>query len=149
MASAQSYPSPTQQQMASGYGPFYGHQNGAQSPPPHEVPDDLQLRAELSRSLAPILNHPPPEPHHQPSHVQAQHYDDGQHDDSQLAQDLLGFNEHQASPIDQHGQDTASKDKSRSKVSRACDECRRKKARQLVISSASKWAIADGCADSM
>lgn len=132
MASGQSYPSPTQQQMSSGYGPFYGHQNGAQSSPSHEVPDDLQLRAELSRSLAPILNHPPPQEHHQqPSHAQAQHYDDSQ-DHSQLAQDLLGFNEHQASPVDQHGQDTANKDKSRSKVSRACDECRRKKARRIL-----------------
>lgn len=116
MADDHSYPSPADAQQI-GNGPFYGRPAPPeQSPPPQEIPDDLQLRADLARSLAPLANDPSQSPLD----------DDLLQDHGQYAA-ALGL--HDPSPSDQLGQDAASKQRKeqRQKVSKACDECRRKK----------------------
>ncbi|KEQ60236.1 uncharacterized protein M437DRAFT_54913 [Aureobasidium melanogenum CBS 110374] len=151
MASGHSpYASPTV--VDPSLGPYYSHNGNTHQLGHPEIDDDLALRAELSRSLG--LNHSThesantshqhsPQPHddlQQHHHVQQQqqqqhaqpatlpsqpqHTSPSQH---AVNPDLLP--EHHASPPP--GQHTASdnnRDK-RSKVSRACDECRRKKIR--------------------
>jgi len=131
MATTQRYPSPTQTQSG-GDGPFYTRPHTEpQNPPPQHDPqeeaDDLQLRADLARSLAPITasQQSPQERDHEPS---PNPYDDESDLRAQLAQGTLGL--HEESPVDQQGLNGAAKGKDqRQKVSRACDECRRKKAR--------------------
>ncbi|KAG9948131.1 hypothetical protein KCU85_g5287, partial [Aureobasidium melanogenum] len=150
MASGHSpYASPTV--VDPSLGPYYSHNGNTHQLGHPEIDDDLALRAELSRSLG--LNHSThesantshqhsPQPHddlHQQQHhqhvqqqhaqpaplpSQPQHTSPSQH---AVNPDLLP--EHHASPPP--GQHTAAdnnRDK-RSKVSRACDECRRKKIR--------------------
>ena len=142
----QSYPSP-HAMAADGGGPFYSQsssqqqqqqqqpplpqqQQQQQQPPPPGLsnPDELQLTAQLSRGLAPIMNASPggalpdgQDPrgsvnpyHHEQAHGHALHL---QASPGQMGQ--MG---------DQYGAADPSNRK-RSKVSRACDECRRKKIR--------------------
>ncbi|TKA68036.1 hypothetical protein B0A49_10611, partial [Cryomyces minteri] len=91
MASGQSYPSPTQAQVGGGAGPFYGHQNDgghAQA----DVPSDLQISADLSRAIAPMMGsssnggHENATQHHQQQNV----FDDRQPTSSeQMAQNVM------------------------------------------------------------
>ncbi|CAD0115362.1 unnamed protein product [Aureobasidium uvarum] len=151
MASGHSpYASPTV--VDPSLGPYYSQSNSAithhlQHP---EVDDDLALRAELSRSLG--LNHSThesantshqhsPQPHDDPQQQQHHHAQQQQHaqpaplpsqpQHTSPSQHVVNpdlFPEHHLSPPPgQHAADN-NKDK-RSKVSRACDECRRKKIR--------------------
>ena len=115
-----------------GGGPFYAQPSSQQQqqPPGLSNPDELQLTAQLSRGLAPIMNAGPggglPEGQDPRGNVHHPYH----HEQSQAHVAHM-----QASPgqIDQMGgQYSASSDASnrkRSKVSRACDECRRKKIR--------------------
>lgn len=128
MASNSSYPDPDAQ-MGGGSG-LYGNQNGGTPPPQqqHNMPTDPELQlqegiAQLQRSSdmmhagaahAQQMNpmsaahhsfHTPPRPTHSPQ---------------QMAQTVMSMEEHAM-----YGDDSASR--KRSKVSRACDECRRKK----------------------
>lgn len=140
-------------------GPYYSQSNNGTTHhlPPPDIDDDLALRAELSRSLG--LNHSThesantshqhsPQPHdddprqqRQQSHRPQQQQQQQQHaqpaplpSQSQLTSpsqqavspDLFPEN-HLSPPPGQHAADN-NRDK-RSKVSRACDECRRKKIR--------------------
>ncbi|KEQ74429.1 hypothetical protein M436DRAFT_43955 [Aureobasidium namibiae CBS 147.97] len=137
-------------------GPYYSQShNGTTHPlPPPEIDDDLALRAELSRSLG--LNHSThesantshqhsPQPHDDLHQQRQQAHRVQQQQQQQHAQqaplpsqsqltspsqhavnpDL--FSDHTSPPPSQHAADN-NRDK-RSKVSRACDECRRKKIR--------------------
>ena len=120
-----SYPSPTQAQMQGDSGPFYNTAHDGRNTP-QEMAEDAELRANLSRSLAPMLALPQHD--RDGSQVSPQHYDHHDHDaHAQLTHSVLGLHEHQPSPTEQD-LDGRNKDK-RQKVSRACDECRRKKAR--------------------
>lgn len=129
MATTQNYPSPTHAQMSADGGPFYNNHTHdqplpGQSAATQEVPDDLQLRADLSRSLAAITGNP--------THTDAQRhdpslqYDQGRDEHAHLAQSIIEIQENEQSPGDTADSDARTKDK-RQKVSRACDECRRKK----------------------
>lgn len=113
MPPIQSYPSPTAAQMGDGAHPFYTSQQQMPSA------DELQLSAQLSRNVAPNMTG---------------NIGDGQEmvPPNQPGQDLR----RQASPeeLAQGGLDPNhdpsfgdSAPRKRSKVSRACDECRRKK----------------------
>lgn len=118
MSDGQNYPSPHEGQIGNN-GPFYGRSAMAeQSPPPQEIPDDLQLRADLARSLAPLTD----------AAQQGQLDDDLLQSDA-YAQHLVNQSGvHDGSPIDQDQLDASGKRKDqRHKVSKACDECRRKK----------------------
>ncbi|KAF4548091.1 Fungal Zn(2)-Cys(6) binuclear cluster domain-containing protein 19 [Elsinoe fawcettii] len=124
MADGQNYPSPDEIHAASN-GPFYDRpqqpdQSGLQQDVQQEIPDDLQLRADLVRTLAPIT-----------AQQQDSHIDEsllaqfGQ----QLQQSGSGVDIHQGSP-DEIGPDGTHRRKdTRVKTSKACDECRRKKIR--------------------
>ncbi|KAH0004821.1 hypothetical protein KCU78_g13208, partial [Aureobasidium melanogenum] len=156
MASGHSpYASPTV--VDPSLGPYYSQSNnGTTHHLQHsEIDDDLALRAELSRSLGLGLNHSThesantshqhsPQPHHEdlqqhhhaqqqqqhaqpaplPSQPQPQHTSPSQH---AVNPDLLPEH-HPSPPPGQHAAADNNRDK-RSKVSRACDECRRKKIR--------------------
>ncbi|KAG9839234.1 hypothetical protein KCU63_g12171, partial [Aureobasidium melanogenum] len=148
MASGHSpYASPTV--VDPSLGPYYSHNGNTHHLQHPEIDDDLALRAELSRSLG--LNHSThesantshqhsPQPHHddlqhiqqqQQQHAQPaplpsqpQHTSPSQH---AVNPDLLPEH-HPSPPPGQHAAADNNRDK-RSKVSRACDECRRKKIR--------------------
>lgn len=146
-----SYPSPTQQHASPAYGPFYGnhqqqhhHHNGAQSTtiPGQEMADDTRLRNELSRSLAPTVNQSSPpllsrEQHgqhgqheHPGQEMAPQHYNGHPNENGLLGQNVIRDQETHGSPSAQLVAEAGTpKVDRRSKVSRACDECRRKKAR--------------------
>lgn len=143
MASTGSYPDPDSAQMGSGSAGLYVNQNGGgmspqqqqqqSQPPPQQQPQhvptdpDLQLQENLSQHLqrnaemnaqAHQMNqqlnahhqlHTPPRPAHSPQ---------------QMAQSVMSLGEH--NPYGDH--DLGGPTRKRSKVSRACDECRRKKA---------------------
>ncbi|KAF2223454.1 hypothetical protein BDZ85DRAFT_295723 [Elsinoe ampelina] len=131
MAEKRNYPSPDEAHAASN-GPFYDQpqlidhgQLTQQEITQNEIPDDLDLRADLARSLAPITAQ------------QQQHQGLANLDEA-----LLNFNNqqisdggpnnlglHQGSP-DEIGPDGTHRRKdTRVKTSKACDECRRKKIR--------------------
>ncbi|KAF4631153.1 hypothetical protein G7Y89_g6986 [Cudoniella acicularis] len=128
----QSYPSPNAL-AADGAAPFYSSAS-SQHHPALSSPDDLQLTAQLSRGLAPIMNagaagamtdnqdarnqdalnhqyEQDPDAHRHPIQLQANHG----------SMDQMGGQ--YAAP------DGSTAPRKRSKVSRACDECRRKKIR--------------------
>ena len=119
MPATQSYPSPTAAQMGDGAHPFYTSQQ-------QQLPsaDELQLSAQLSRNVAPNMTGNisdgqemvPPNPPAQDMRQQVSA--------EELAQGGLDPN-HDPS----FGDPTPRK---RSKVSRACDECRRKKVGDLI-----------------
>ncbi|KAF2153149.1 hypothetical protein K461DRAFT_277959 [Myriangium duriaei CBS 260.36] len=123
MSDGQNYPSPNEAHVGNN-GPFYGRPNAIeQSPPPQEIPDDLQLRADLARSLAPLTN----------AAQQGQIDEDLLQSSGAYGQHLLApgpVSIHEGSPSDQPQHDGSTKRKDqRHKVSKACDECRRKKIR--------------------
>ncbi|KAI6711501.1 hypothetical protein JHW43_005985 [Diplocarpon mali] len=131
----QSYPSPNA--VAADQGPFYTSSSNQQQPQQSALPtpDDLQLTAQLSRGIAPLMtsgqggnmtdthdarNHGLPNVNHQyeqeqahAAHIQASH----------------GSMDHMGGQMGgQYGSlDESLAPRKRSKVSRACDECRRKK----------------------
>lgn len=135
----QNYPDPTAV-ASEGNGPFYASGNTSQQqsqqqpqpPPPQQQqqaqrlsnPDDLQLAAQLSRGLEPMIgggggndaaHSPQSNPNHGFSHEQQ----------------MMAEMSHAAS-MDHSGQyqmGDGTTPRKRSKVSRACDECRRKKIR--------------------
>ncbi|KAK5162456.1 hypothetical protein LTR04_003710 [Oleoguttula sp. CCFEE 6159] len=131
MASGQSYPSPSQAQVGGGAGPFYGHQNDgghAQA----DVPSDLQISADLSRAIAPMMGsssnggHENATQHHQQQNV----FDDRQPTSSeQMAQNVMGLQQDHSQAVEAQQTLGSASSRKRSKVSRACDECRRKKIR--------------------
>jgi hypothetical protein len=141
MAERQSYPSPTAAQTRTGAGPFYG--NGDVSPHPdakddaHEVPSHLQLAAEME-NINPDLHGNGHEYVDEHQHIAA-HSASEQLAQSALAQSVMSLaNPYQPMPHStqqsiQNAADAAeaaaaaAAAKARSKVSRACDECRRKK----------------------
>jgi hypothetical protein len=113
----QSYPSPTAVAADSG-GPFYNSQQQQRLP----NPDELQLAAQLSRGLAPMIdtrNGSAGDGRDAAAQVvnEVNHYAQ-QQDQAQAAQ--------MDGPMDQSF-DGSMAPRKRSKVSRACDECRRKK----------------------
>lgn len=126
MASTQRYPSPTRAQPGAD-GPFYGQ------PPPtdhspaihdREEADELELREVLYRGLDNITTGG--QPQSRDDHGSPHQYDASAELQAQLTQS--GIHTHEESPVDQ-SLEASAKDKSqRQKVSRACDECRRKKA---------------------
>ena len=117
---------------------MFVNQNGTppqQQPPQHLASDELQMREQLSQHMQQQGNdmmHPqahlqqmglaaahhhfqtPPRPVHSPQHM------------AQSAQSVMGMDEHNAFV------DHDSATRKRSKVSRACDECRRKKVRAAL-----------------
>ncbi|KAB8294079.1 hypothetical protein EYC80_009533 [Monilinia laxa] len=137
----QSYPSPNATAADSGGGPFYGPTSSNQHPHQHQqplpTPDELQLAeqlsadAQLSRSLQPNMGagrgmSENPDPRSQANvnlnhQYQPEHQMHGGH--SQMNQGHLDMGP-------QYEDDSNSPaGRKRSKVSRACDECRRKKIR--------------------
>jgi hypothetical protein len=123
----QSYPSPNAV-AADSAGPFYSS-SSAQHQPALSHPDDLQL-AELSRGLAPIMNAGPgasmPDGQGARGQGSVNHGYDQESEHAHLRASHA--------PMDPMGGQYAADDGSlaprkRSKVSRACDECRRKKIR--------------------
>ena len=139
-----SYASPVNVDPA--LGPYYAHPSNGNHPHHHhqDVADDLALRAELSRSLG--LNHsthesantshhqsPQPSDHlqsHQPTPPQLRQSTQPPPSPSLHPVNAGPLTEHQPSPpLSQHASDNNNNKDKRVKVSRACDECRRKKIR--------------------
>jgi hypothetical protein len=113
-------------------GPFYSQSSSQQQqqPPGLSNPDELQLTAQLSRGLAPIMNAGPggglPEGQDPRGNVQHQYH----HDQTQAHAAHLQATPGQMDPMaGQYGATPDASNRKRSKVSRACDECRRKKIR--------------------
>ncbi|KAB8345906.1 hypothetical protein FH972_022961 [Carpinus fangiana] len=152
-----SYPSPTAAQVGSGAGPFYSQAGAEPTQLPHDL-HQLQ-DADVARPQQPHLGphaqagvaySPQSQPHaHQPD-LQVQHHPDLLDPNSdraaqeRLAQGVLSMSsdpaqqqqqQHtphapQGMPLNAYVEDTPdSATRKRSKVSRACDECRRKKIR--------------------
>lgn len=122
----QSYPDPTVVASESG-GPFYSpgnnnnHSNNNQQQRLSN-PDDLQLAAQLTRGLEPIMGSGTDRSMHDASDSMNQ-----EHVNQQYPQDVqlqLGAGMDQAQ---YQGGDSEMTPRKRSKASRACDECRRKK----------------------
>jgi hypothetical protein len=136
----QNYPDPTAV-TAESNGPFYSPNNGTQQRQLSN-PDDLQLAAQLSRGLEPMMenggqqlqiqdNLPSQPQSHSPQNA-PQHSFDHQQQMMEMGQNMdpnpQQGHEQQHSPYPMSNQDQTAPRK-RSKVSRACDECRRKKIR--------------------
>lgn len=119
-----SYPSPSAAQVGEGAGPFYTQ--ASQRIPPQ---DDLELSAQLSRDMETTANQ-------SPNDGQGMHRIDQKYSQPIYPPHLQNFhpmtpqqgNPGQGGPITpgpiKSDEDSARK---KSKVSRACDECRRKK----------------------
>jgi hypothetical protein len=119
----QNYPDPTAVTTESG-GPFYSPSNNNNTQSRMSNSDELQLAAQLSRNLEPMMGPGNPgdasdspvqgvNPNHQyASEQHMQQMDHGVMNESQYGMD-----------------DGTTAPRKRSKVSRACDECRRKKIR--------------------
>jgi hypothetical protein len=127
MASGGSYPDPNDTQMT-GSGGLYVQQNGAMSPAQPQqqhVPTDpeLSLQENLQQHLGRHIASAPPQEHSiNPPHHQLHAPNRPIHSPQQMAQNSLMSLEDHAQYIDHDGSS-----RKRSKVSRACDECRRKK----------------------
>jgi len=124
MPAQQSYPSPNQAQVASGGGgPFYSQHNGA-TQAQEEVPTDpaLQLATAMARNEHPATSAPPPES------MMAQVHTPGHHPSPHPQMPTASMMPN-GLPMPQDYDMTPGSDSSRkrTKVSRACDECRRKK----------------------
>lgn len=125
----QSYPSPTAISAETG-GPFYSSAPSQQHPV--SSADELQLSAQISRGLAPIMNSGPGGPASENQGSRAQGViNQFEHEQDPRRQAHMQLHD---SPMDQMGgqynaQDGSLAPRKRSKVSRACDECRRKKIR--------------------
>lgn len=153
----QSYPFSDNAMAADGDGTYYQQPSSSQQQQPagYSNPDELQLTAQLSRGLAPIMNAGPVGgiPEEQAQTDMAQQYS---HHEQFQAPGGIPEGQDQRGVVQQYGhheqaqahgahlqpnpaqleemraQQAASPDASnrkRSKVSRACDECRRKKIR--------------------
>lgn len=131
MAASQSYQSPTQSSNL----PYFQQQNAGAGEHEAEVPDDSQLRADLARNLGHVMSgfgnlsgsHPLP----YASQTQAQELPGG------LVQYEDGTQHITTYPNGIPEAQTESDKNKRTKVSRACDECRRKKVGDLSLS----WRI--------
>jgi hypothetical protein len=130
MAERQSYPSPTAAQTRAGAGPFYGNGGVSPSQDQHAEVPQIQLSSEMEH-INPDLQ----------GNGHAHHDSIGAHNDhQQLAQSVMSLQEpshyqpmpgmhHSAAMAAQAAAAELAAAKLRSKVSRACDECRRKKVR--------------------
>ncbi|KAI9790970.1 MAG: Glucose-responsive transcription factor [Peltula sp. TS41687] len=121
MQPAPSYPSPSAVAVGEGAGPFFTHQQQRLS-----TPDDLRLTAHMSRTHAPMMSSQPGLetglPLHHPRQAANLPQPDGQANHFQQA----------VSPPSNDATfagDPNNAPRKRSKISRACDECRRKKIR--------------------
>ncbi|KAF2494527.1 hypothetical protein BU16DRAFT_618600 [Lophium mytilinum] len=131
MATGGSYPDPSDTQMSHSGG-LYVHQNGAMSPAQHQqqqqhgpTDPELQLQENLQQHLGRHIASAPPQEHSlNPPHHQVHTPIRPTHSPQQMAQNGLMSLEDQG-----HYIDDGSGSRKRSKVSRACDECRRKKIR--------------------
>lgn len=140
-----SYPSPTSAQVADGAGPFYHtHQQPQRMPPP----EDLELSAQLSREMANNSeNHQAPRPELQRVEQQkAPEPKSAQNNYGEHAFPVHGYQQmNQQMPSPQQmiardpnmtmtpGMSPGSAMRKKAKVSRACDECRRKKVGNKMI----------------
>lgn len=129
----QSFGSPSDRAGDTG-NPFYASSGQQQSVLPN--PDDLQLTAQLSRGLAPNMSagHGGAMSESQEQRAQSQPSINHQYDHQQDAHAQASLGQGRQSSVDQlAGQygtpDGSMAPRKRSKVSRACDECRRKKIR--------------------
>lgn len=133
----QNYPDPTAV-AAEGNGPFYASGNASQQQPQQQQPqpqqqqqqtqrlsnpDDLQLAAQLSRGLEPMMgggggNDAAHSPQSNPNHGFS-------HEQQMMAEMSHAANMDHS----QYQMGDGTTPRKRSKVSRACDECRRKKIR--------------------
>lgn len=121
MSPGPSYPSPTAAQVGAGAAPFYGQNGGS----PSQIPTDLQRlqQADLGQEAAMMLSTPTND---------VQHYTENDipmdasmtepTSQERMAQGVLSLDHGDVGP--------SSAARKRSKVSRACDECRRKKVRR-------------------
>lgn len=130
-AEMQSYPSPTPIAADSG-GPFYP--SSSNQPHADSSADDLQLSAQLSRGIAPMMNAGSGGPMAEGQGSRAQDNANHQFEHEQDVRRHAHMHQGNHSPIDHMGaqyspQDGSVAPRKRSKVSRACDECRRKKIR--------------------
>lgn len=126
MTQNQSYPSPNAAQIGGAAGPFFG-QNGGLSPP--NMSTEIQLSAELSRAAQPVMaSDANAARDNGDAGQQLQHHPTIRHESSpqQVAQGVMSLGEH-PHPEFSTPHDPGSSSRKRSKVSRACDECRRKK----------------------
>ena len=126
MTQNQSYPSPNAAQIGGAAGPFFG-QNGGLSP--SNMSTEIQLSAELSRAAQPVMSSDANAARDNgDAGPQLQHHPPIRHEPSpqQVAQGVMSLGEH-PHPDFSTPQDPGSGSRKRSKVSRACDECRRKK----------------------
>lgn len=133
------YPSPTQQHASPYSGPFFGAANQHAHAPQNntavsgqEMPDDARLRSELTRQMqTPLMNQSPTLPRElEQDHDQLQAQ---QYSNVLVGPEDMRNQERHGSPNMSMGQETPGQKDRRSKVSRACDECRRKKARLLLV----------------
>ena len=135
MATTGAYPDPDTAQMGGASAGLYVNQNGNGSPPQQQqhVPTDpdLQLREDLSQHLQRTemmlpggaqghQMNPPMNAQHHPLQTPSR----PTHSPQQMAQSVMSLEEHSA-----YGEHDGGSSRKRSKVSRACDECRRKKIR--------------------
>lgn len=125
----QNYPDPTAVATESG-GPFYTPSSqGNNNQQRISNPDDLQLAAQLTRGLEPMMDGAPERALHDASDPSMQSNLNHQH---QYGHDQPVHSQMSPGGVDQ-GQynmgDPSMAPRKRSKVSRACDECRRKKIR--------------------
>ncbi|MCJ1411404.1 Glucose-responsive transcription factor [Ptychographa xylographoides] len=127
MSHNNSYPSPNAAQVGEGAGPFYAAQQTQRIPPQ----EDLELSVQLSREMAPGSNQGNSDHHDmqrvdqkfsQPIYTQhpMQNYQP-QMNVTPQGQSSRAFVSQDNTPLE----DSSARKKS--KVSRACDECRRKK----------------------
>ncbi|KAL1649491.1 Glucose-responsive transcription factor [Diplodia intermedia] len=138
MSEPQSYPSPNAAQMAAGAAGLYAHPNGNMSPAeassavdPHlSLHSGQTLEQELSAQLRGAAEAPMPAQHQQPQHGLPMAHVGQVHTPvqqpstpQQMAQNAMNMAQ------DPHYSQQDSNQRKRSKVSRACDECRRKKIR--------------------
>lgn len=133
MQSAPSYPSPSAVAVGEGTGPFFSHQQRL-SPP-----DDLRLTAHMSRTHPPMMSSQPgldPSlPLHHPRQAANVPQPNGQ---------ANHFEQAVAPPSnDAAFAGDPNAPRKRSKVSRACDECRRKKVRWSTVSDGLEIACID------
>lgn len=130
LASEHSYPSPTSAQVNAGSGPFFG-QNGGDQQLPHDL-SQLQAASDPGRNHHEHQEHDPNQTSAEDYSIQAEANaaDDAlrAHQHETLAQHVMNMSAPQAHGGEHPGEDSAARAK-RSKVSRACDECRRKKIR--------------------
>ena len=119
MASGPSYPSPTATQVADGAAPFYGQSGGS----PSQIPVDLQRlqHADISHDASMLLDTPADhDSHYTEQDLPMDNSMVAPSSPGRMARGVLGMER----VVEE---DMSSAARKRSKVSRACDECRRKK----------------------